>query len=36
MTPGEVRQAALEATTPVQYPIAENKRIKKYKAQWCA
>lgn len=36
MTPGEVRQAALEAAAPEQYPIAENKRIKRYKAKWCA
>jgi hypothetical protein len=36
MTPSEVRQAALESATPEQYPIAENKRIEKHKAKWCA
>lgn len=36
MTPGEVRQAALEAAAPEQYPIAKNKRIEKHKAKWCA
>lgn len=30
-TPSEVRQAALDASTPVQYPMPENKRIKRYK-----
>jgi len=36
MTPNEVRQAALNTSCPKQYPIPENKRIKKYKAKWCA
>lgn len=36
MTPGEVRRIALESINPKQFPIAENKRIKKYKAKWCA
>ena len=36
MTPGEVRQAALEAAAPEQYPIAKNKQIEKHKAKWCA
>lgn len=36
MTPGEVRRAALRAEIPETYPIAENKRIKKYKSKWCA
>ena len=35
-TPMEVRTAALAAATPAQYPIAENKRIQKYKAQFAA
>ena len=35
-TPSEVRRAALSAETPVQYPIAENKRINAYKAKWGA
>lgn len=35
-TPAEVRQEALSAESPVQYPIAENKRIEAYKAKWCA
>lgn len=35
-TPSEVRRAALLAENPIQYPIAENKRIKAYKAKWCA
>ncbi len=35
-TPSEVRRAALSAENPVQYPIAENKRINAYKAKWCA
>ena len=33
-TPMEVRQAALTTSTPEQYPIAENKRIQKYKAKF--
>lgn len=35
-TPQEVRQAALRTDTPTEYPIPENKRIKKYKEKWCA
>jgi len=35
-TPQEVRTEALSSTTPIKYPIAENKRIKKYKEKWCA
>lgn len=35
-TPLEVRQDALLAKEPAQYPIAENKRIKAYKSKWCA
>ena len=35
-TPSEVRRAALSAKNPVQYPIAENKRINRYKVKWCA
>lgn len=35
-TPSEVRREALSAESPIQYPIAENKRIKAYKAKWCA
>lgn len=35
-TPTEVRQDALSAKEPVQYPIAENKRIAAYKSKWCA
>ena len=35
-TPAEVRQEALLTDTPKDYPIAENKRIKKYKAKWVA
>lgn len=34
-TPSEVRREALSAKNPVQYPIAENKRINAYKANWC-
>ena len=32
LTPIEVRTAALQALTPIQYPIPENKRIQKYKS----
>ena len=32
-TPMEVRMAALNSEMPVLYPIAENKRIQKYKAK---
>ena len=35
-TPAEVRQEALLTGTPKDYPIAENKRIQKYKAKWAA
>lgn len=35
-TPAEVRQEALLTGTPKDYPIAENKRIQKYKAKWVA
>lgn len=35
-TPLEVRKAALLTDKPVEYPIPENKRIKKYKEKWCA
>ena len=35
-TPLEVRQEALASATPIEYPIPENKRIKKYKEKWCA
>lgn len=34
-TPSEVRGEALSAKNPVQYLIAENKRINAYKANWC-
>lgn len=32
-TPAEVRQEAIASLMPEQYPIAENKRIQKYKAE---
>lgn len=35
-TPSEVRKAALGADNPQQYPIAENKCIKAYKAKFAA
>lgn len=35
-TPLEVRNAAFVSEAPIQYPIAENKRIKKYKEKWVA
>ena len=35
-TPMEVRMAALHAKNPEQFPIAENKRIQKYKAKFAA
>ena len=35
-TPAEVRTEALVADTPIQYPIPENKRIRKYKARYAA
>lgn len=33
-TPLEVRQEALASDTPIEYPIAENKRISRYKEKW--
>lgn len=35
-TPLEVRLEALKSDFPIEYPIAKNKRIIKYKAKWCA
>lgn len=35
-TPLEVRTEALSLDNPIEYPIPENKRIKKYKEKWCA
>lgn len=35
-TPLEVRNEALSSNEPTEYPIAENKRIKKYKEKWVA
>ena len=35
-TPLEVRKEALSEAVPVQYPIAVNKRIQKYKKRWSA
>jgi transposase InsO family protein len=35
-TPSEVRKESLASIVPAQYPIAENKRIEKYKEKWCA
>lgn len=35
-TPMEVRTAALVTNSPEQFPIAENKRIQKYKAKFAA
>lgn len=35
-TPREVRTEALSKDVPIEYPIPENKRIKKYKEKWCA
>ena len=35
-TPLEVRTEALATVDPMEYPIPENKRIKKYKEKWCA
>ena len=35
-TPLEVRTEALATVDPMEYPIPENKRIKKYKEEWCA
>ena len=35
-TPAEVRREAFASAIPEQYPIAENKRIQKYKEKWRA
>lgn len=35
-TPLEVRQEALSSEQPKEYPISDNKRIRKYKEKWCA
>lgn len=35
-TPLEVRNEAISSENPVVYPIAENERIQKYKAEWIA
>ena len=35
-TPLEVRTEALVSNNPIEYPIPENRRIKKYKEKWCA
>jgi Transposase and inactivated derivatives len=35
-TPKEVRMEALNSKNPNQFPVPENKRIKKYKEKWCA
>lgn len=35
-TPAEVRREAMENGSAEAYPIAENKRIKKFKEKWCA
>ena len=35
-TPLEVRTEGLAASTPIEYPIAENKRIEEYKEKWSA
>ena len=35
-TPLEVRTEALSSATPMEYPIPENKRIRKYNEKWCA
>lgn len=35
-TPAQVREEALAADTPTQYPIPVNKRIQKYKARYIA
>ncbi len=34
--PLQVRTEALSSESPAEYPIEENKRIKKYKDKWCA
>ena len=35
-TPLKVRKEAMASDKPDEYPIPENKRIKKYKEKWCA
>lgn len=35
-TPLEVRTETFLADKPIEYPIAENKRIKKYNEKWFA
>lgn len=35
-TPLEVREEALTSDIAIEYPIPENKRIKKYKEKWSA
>jgi len=35
-TPLEVRNEAIAAEHPEEYPIPKNKRIEKYKEKWCA
>ncbi len=35
-TPAEVRQEALSTGSAKDFPIPENKRIKKYKENWAA
>lgn len=35
-TPLEVRNEAMPSKSPTVYPIAENRRIQKYKAKWVA
>lgn len=35
-TPLEARTEALASNNPIEYPIPENRRIKKYKEKWCA
>lgn len=35
-TPLEVRNEFLKNKVQKEYPIPENKRIKKYKEKWCA
>ena len=35
-TPLQIRTEALLSKQPKEYPIPENKRIKKYKEKWCA
>lgn len=35
-TPLEIRQEALASDMPTGCPVPENKRINKYKENWCA